>query len=77
VLGTLITSGVVCLVTGKAELGLSIAAMDCLVKLLTYYVHERVWNTISFGYHSNGRMQAKAVDFHHQPAHLQASTESC
>jgi len=76
VLGTLITSGVVSLVTGKAELGLSIAAVDCLVKLITYYAHERVWNSIGFGYHSN-HLPTASVEFNPQQAQLQPSTESC
>ncbi len=77
VLGTLITSGVVFVITGKAELGLSIAALDCCVKLITYYAHERVWNSISFGYHKHSRLQTKPVDFNPQPAQLQPSIESC
>jgi uncharacterized membrane protein len=76
VLGTVITSGVVYLITGKAELGLSIAALDCFVKLITYYAHERAWNSISFGYHDSS-LVPKTVDFNPQPAQLQHSTEGC
>jgi len=76
VLGTLITSGVVSLVTGRAELGLSIAALDCVAKLITYYVHERVWNSISFGYHSD-RLPPIPVEFNPQHAQFQPTIESC
>ena len=50
VCGTLITSGVVWIVTGKGELGISVATLDCLIKLIIYYAHERAWNTVTFGY---------------------------
>lgn len=50
IFATLITSTIVWQITGKAELGLSIATLDCLVKLITYYLHERTWNLIGFGY---------------------------
>lgn len=53
VFATLITSTIVWLVTGKAELGLSVATLDCLVKLFSYYAHERLWNVVSFGYQGN------------------------
>lgn len=49
IFATLITSLVVWQVTGKPEMGLSVATLDCLIKLVTYYIHERIWNAVPFG----------------------------
>jgi len=62
IFASLITSVVVWQVTGKPELGLSIATLDCLIKLVTYYIHERVWNAVGFGYRYQLRTQAAAVE---------------
>jgi uncharacterized membrane protein len=50
IVATAITSAVVWQVTGKPELGLSIASLDCLIKLFGYYLHERAWNIVKFGF---------------------------
>lgn len=62
VFATLITSTIVWLVTGKAELGLSIAVFDCAIKLVTYYIHERVWNHVGFGYQPQPQIQPVHID---------------
>ncbi len=51
VFATATTSVVVWKFTGKPELGLSVATVDCAIKLFTYYLHERIWNSVKFGYH--------------------------
>ncbi|CAN5503258.1 hypothetical protein BH10CYA1_BH10CYA1_39810 [soil metagenome] len=50
IFATLTTSVIVWKFTGKPELGLSVATVDCAVKLFTYYLHERIWNSVKFGY---------------------------
>lgn len=47
--GTLDTIVVSYLVTGKFTLALSIGFVELFTKIGLYYVHERVWNRISFG----------------------------
>ena len=37
------------LVTGKIRMALSIGFVELFTKIFLYYVHERVWNRISFG----------------------------
>ena len=49
VLGTLITSVVVYIFTKKIVLSLSIGGLDATLKLLFYYLHERVWDKVQWG----------------------------
>ena len=37
------------LVTGSAKHAASIASVEVLTKVVLYYVHERVWRTVSWG----------------------------
>ena len=37
------------LITGQLSWGASIAGAEVLTKMVLYYVHERVWNRLSFG----------------------------
>jgi len=37
------------LITGKLKLALSISIAEVITKLGLYYLHERIWNKISFG----------------------------
>jgi uncharacterized membrane protein len=62
IFATLITAIVVWKVTGKPELGFSIATLDCLIKLVSYYVHERVWNAVGFGYQYQARSQTANIE---------------
>ncbi len=48
-IGTLDTLMVSYVLTGEWLLASSIASVDFLTKLLLYFAHERVWNTISWG----------------------------
>lgn len=47
--GFAMTVGVAWAVTGKAETAASIGLLDTLVKLLVFYLHERIWFKIPFG----------------------------
>ncbi|MCC6327678.1 MAG: DUF2061 domain-containing protein [Acidobacteria bacterium] len=49
VLSTLITAGIVFGVTGKGELAFAVAGFDSLIKVLSYYLHERAWVFVRFG----------------------------
>lgn len=47
--GLIMTVSVAWIVTGKPSLAASIGAIDTLVKLGAFYVHERLWLKIRFG----------------------------
>jgi len=47
--GTLDTVLVSFLVTGRIKLAVSIGAIELFTKVCLYYLHERIWNKISFG----------------------------
>ena len=49
VTGTLDTILVSFLITGQMSLAFSIGFVELFTKIGLYYVHERVWNRISFG----------------------------
>lgn len=45
-----LTTGIIAWVmTGKMELGMSIGALDVIIKLVLYYFHERAWYHSTFG----------------------------
>jgi len=45
-----ITTGIIAwIMTGKMELGMSIGAIDVIIKLVLYYLHERAWYHSTFG----------------------------
>lgn len=44
-----ITFSIAYVVTDKATLGLSIGVADFFIKILTYFIHERIWYRINFG----------------------------
>ena len=46
---TLITFGVSWLMTGQIEMAAKIGLADTLIKLGTYYAHERCWQRLKFG----------------------------
>jgi uncharacterized membrane protein len=35
--------------TGKLDLTLSIGSLDIFIKMIFYFIHERIWDKISFG----------------------------
>ncbi len=46
---TVITSAVVFLATGQLTFAIEIGLADTTLKLGAYFVHERMWNKISYG----------------------------
>jgi len=48
-LATLITFSVAWLLTGQLHLAAEIGAADTVLKLGSYYYHERLWININFG----------------------------
>lgn len=44
-----ITASVVWVVTGDIAWAGSVGALDTLLKLGSYYLHERLWNRVDFG----------------------------
>ena len=50
------TTGVVWLATGRPALAVSVGVAEVVVKMLAFYVHERVWNRVDFG-------RSKHVDY--------------
>jgi adenylylsulfate kinase len=49
VLGSAVTALVVLIWTGRWGLSAGIGALDMLAKIGLYFLHERIWNHISFG----------------------------
>ncbi len=47
--GTIITSALVFVFTGRWGLSLTVGAVELVVKLLFFYIHERVWLMIRWG----------------------------
>ena len=47
--GTTATMTISFLVTGKFMLAISIGAIELIAKIGIYYVHERIWDSLSFG----------------------------
>ena len=48
-LGSATTGMVVFLWTGKLAISLGVGALDMIAKIGLYFLHERIWNHISFG----------------------------
>jgi adenylylsulfate kinase len=49
VLGSGSTVGIFFLISGNIKLSLGAGALDTVVKLAIYFLHERLWNHIGFG----------------------------
>ena len=49
VIATIITACIAWIVTENYRFAASISLLDCMAKLMGYYVHERLWNRVSFG----------------------------
>lgn len=47
--GTVVTFAVAWIFTGNVSLSAGIGLLDTLVKVGAFYVHERMWNRLSFG----------------------------
>jgi uncharacterized membrane protein len=49
ILGTLDTIVISWLITGKIALALSIGGIELITKMVLYFFHERIWNSIKWG----------------------------
>ena len=49
ILAGFITAGVALAMTGQLAFAAKIGLADTSVKLLIYFVHERIWNKINYG----------------------------
>ncbi|SDE42353.1 DUF2061 domain-containing protein [Cellulophaga baltica] len=49
IIGTIDTMIISWLVTGELKLALSIGVVELFTKMLLYFFHERIWNSISWG----------------------------
>ena len=47
--GTFITALIVFIFTGKLALSISIASVETVIKIIIYYLHERIWNKMHWG----------------------------
>ncbi len=48
-LGTLVTISVIYIFTGKLALSFGVGLVEVVAKMLFYYLHERLWEKISWG----------------------------
>ncbi|MFH4968668.1 DUF2061 domain-containing protein [Gaetbulibacter sp. M240] len=48
-IGTLDTILISWLITGKLDLAFSIGGIELVTKMILYFFHERIWNTIQWG----------------------------
>lgn len=48
-IGTLDTILISWIITGKLDLAFSIGGIELLTKMVLYFFHERIWNTIKWG----------------------------
>ena len=48
-LGTIDTIGISWLVTGQIATAFSIGAIELITKMVLYFFHERIWNTVKWG----------------------------
>lgn len=48
-LGSFVTACIVYAFSGNAKVSAGVGALDIVAKLALYYLHERLWNHISFG----------------------------
>ena len=49
VLGSLSTALIVFVFSGNIKASLGVGALDVIVKMALYYLHERLWNHITYG----------------------------
>lgn len=61
-IGTLDTIILAWLISGKAELGLSIGGLELITKMILYYFHERAWYQIKFGLEPENSTQETVVN---------------
>jgi adenylylsulfate kinase len=49
ILGSATTALIFFILTGRVSLSLGAGALDMVLKIGVYFVHERIWNHINFG----------------------------
>ena len=49
ILGSATTALIFYVLTGRGSLSLGAGALDMVLKIGVYFVHERIWNHINFG----------------------------
>jgi adenylylsulfate kinase len=49
ILGSAVTALIVFALTGKGGLSVGAGALDIVLKIGAYFVHERIWDRIDFG----------------------------
>ena len=49
IVGSTVTGGIVYAVTGKGTLSVGAGALDIVIKIGAYFLHERIWDRIAFG----------------------------
>jgi uncharacterized membrane protein len=49
ILGSAVTGLIVLLLTHKGSLSIGAGALDMVLKIGAYFVHERIWDRIEFG----------------------------
>jgi len=49
ILGSSVTALIFFVLTGKGKLSLGAGALDVILKIAAYFVHERIWDRIQFG----------------------------
>lgn len=53
--GTMDTILISFLITGHAKMAISIGFVELFTKIFLYYIHERIWNRLSFGRVKEGK----------------------
>ena len=48
-LGSMVTGGIVYFFSGDVRISAGVGAIDVVAKIGLYFLHERLWNYISFG----------------------------
>ena len=49
ILGTIDTFLISWIVTGETSVALSIGSIELITKMVLYFFHERIWNTVKWG----------------------------
>lgn len=49
IFGTLMTAGITYFITHKVSFAIYVGLFEFFSKLVFFYLHERIWNTIPFG----------------------------
>lgn len=57
--GTIDTMVISYFITGNLTMALSIGTVEVFTKMVLYFFHERLWNTIKFG-----RVEEKPIEYH-------------